>query len=132
MRNDLGIPAVTRRVNQAGGVANRRVLVRGPGAFEVQNPAGANAGNLAGVTIDKADTGKGVPLQQDGYAEIEAAGVIAVGSRVNVADNVGRIKAVSEAAASEVNLVGIAEQAAAAAGDVIMVDIRRFGNIDTV
>lgn len=127
MRNDLGIPAVTRRMSAAAGAARRRVLVKSAAnPLEVQNPAGANAGSLAGVTIDRADAGKGVPLQQSGYAEIEAAGPIAVGARVNVADNVGRIKAVSEAAGTAITLVGYAEQPATAAGDVIMVDIRQM------
>jgi hypothetical protein len=132
MRNDLGVPAVTKRVNQTGGVLRRRVLVKGAADGEVKYPAAANAAGIDGVTIDDALNGDGVPLQQYGYAEIEAMGAIPIHSRVNIGDATGRIKALSEAASSEVNLVGIAEQAALAAGDIIMVDIRRLGELDTV
>jgi hypothetical protein len=126
-RNDLGIPAITKRVNQVGGVLRRRVLVKDTTAGQVKYPAAANAGALDGVTIDDAENGKGVPLYQSGYAEIEASAAIAHGAAVNVADATGRIKAVSEAGGTAINLVGYAEEAAGAAGDVIMVDIRQFG-----
>lgn len=133
MRNDLGIPGKTLRVNAVGGVARRRVVANGPGRHECQNVTGANAGNLAGVTIDAAAQGEGAPLHTApaGYAEMIAAGPIGLHSRLNTADAVGRVKAVNEVAGTPVTLCGVATEAATAAGDIIMVDMSRFNERDT-
>lgn len=133
MRNDLGIPGKTFRVNAVGGVARRRVVAKGPGKHECQNVAGANAGNLAGVTLDAAASGEGAPCHTApaGYAEMIAAGPIARHSRLNTADVTGRVKAVNEVAGTVVVLCGVTEEEATAAGDIIMVDMSRFNERDT-
>jgi hypothetical protein len=124
--NTLGVARRTKRFKGAEGAGARRVLVDGPNPNEAVNTAVANAGNLVGA------------LQQYGFAEIETAGAIPHGSRVNLAAdggnaaNRGRVKAVDEIAGTVVNLVGIADEAATAAGQRIRVDIRRFGEQITV
>ncbi len=136
--NTLGIARRTKRFKGAEGAGARRVLVDGAAPNEVINTVVANAGNLAGVTWDSAKDDEGVALQQYGFAEIETAGAIPHGSRVNVAADGGnpalrgRIKAVDEVAGTVGNLVGIADEVATAAGQRIRVDIRRFGEQITV
>ena len=103
------------------------VLVNGPAAGECQLPAGANAGNLAGVSYGKADPDEAVALSEHQYAKVRAAGAIPLHSRVNVADVQGRIKAVNEAGGTAVTLVGVAEEAATAADQEIVVNLRLFG-----
>jgi len=130
--NTLGIAKYTKVVRDVAGVGKGRVVVYGAGEGEIQNPAGANAGSLAGVTWDSAPDGKEVALYEYAYPEIEAAGPINPGQEVNVADAQGRIKAVSEAAGTRVFLVGVAEGRATAAGQRIKVNCRRFGQEKTV
>lgn len=133
MYNTLGIARITKVVADAAGVEAKRVVVNGAAKMTVQNPAGANAGNLAGITFDSASDGGDVALSEYAYPEIESAGAIPVGSEVNVADAGGRIKAVNEATAGTViTLVGVAEEEATVAGQLIMVNLRRFGQTRTI
>lgn len=131
--NTLGISRKSARFRGAEGCAKKRVLVDGGAVGEVANPAGANAGNLAGVSFDSAEDGKAVALAQYGFPEIEVSEAIGVGVRVNVAADGGdatkrgRIKAVNEVAGSTVNLVGVTKSATTAGGQYAMVDCRRFG-----
>ncbi len=70
--------------------------------------------------------GDEVQVMRLGISRVVAAGVIARGDEVNIADNQGRIKTVNEAAGTVVNVLGYAEEAAAAAGDVIRVMVHPF------
>lgn len=130
--NTLGIDRITKVFRGAGGCAAKRVLVRGANPNEVANPAGANAGNLAGVSFDSAEDGKGVALSEYAYPEVEVAGAVAYGAEVNVADVGGRVKAINEAAGTVVNIVGVAETAATAAGQKIKVNLKLLGSRRTV
>lgn len=131
--NTLGIARVTKTFRGAEGCKKNRVLVNGAAPGECQNAAAANAANLAGVSFDSAKDGEGVALSEHGYQHVEVAGPVALGARLNVAADGGdaslrgRVKAVSEVAGAAVTLVGIAEEAATAAGTTIRVNIRRFG-----
>ena len=118
------ISPVSRRVKQTGGVPKYRVVVDGPGTREVQLPGAANAGSIQGVTLDKCDNDANVAVQNAGDAICIAAGAIAKGAQVNVADNQGRVKTVSEGAGTDVNKVGVALEAAAALGDQVMVGLQ--------
>ena len=131
--NTLGIARKSAKFRGAEGCAKKRVLVDGGAVGEVTNPAGANAGNLAGLSFDSAKDGKAVALGQYGFPEIEVSEAIGVGVRVNIAADGGdpalrgRVKPVNEVAGTVVNLVGITKSATTGPGQLAMVDCRRFG-----
>ena len=135
--NTLGIARRTWRFKGAEGAAAKRVVVVGDAENECKNTATANAGRLLGVTFDSAADREGVALSQYALPEIETAGAVAYGDPVNVAGDGGnpalrgRVKVVNEAAGTVINLVGIAQEPATAAGQRIKVDIRRFGHTYT-
>lgn len=130
--NTLGIGRITKIFRGAGGCAAKRVLVRGPQPNEAANPAGANAGNLAGVSYDSAADGKDVALSEYAYPEVEVAGPVVYGALLNVADAGGRVKTVNEAVGTRVTLAGVAESAATAAGQKIKINLKRLGDEITV
>lgn len=130
--NTLGIARITKTFRGAGGCAAKRVLVRGSQPHEAANPAGANAGNLAGVCYDSAADGQDVALSEYAYPEVEVSAPVAYGALVNVADAGGRVKTVSEAVGTRVTLVGVAETAATAVGQKIKINLKRFGDEITV
>lgn len=127
--NKLGIDRQQKIYRNAAGTALERytVLVNGPGEAECQLPGAANATSLAGVAYTGVNADDAVALSEHNYEKVRAAGAIALGARVNVADVQGRIKAVSEVAGAVVTLVGIAEEAATAADQEIVVNLRLFG-----
>ncbi len=109
-------------------------------------PAAANAAGILGVTIDHVLEpnffvppgtdpstvtgttptlynlkGRGLTLQVNGVARLYAAGVIAQGDELNVADAFGRVKTVNEAVGTAVFVVGIAQAPAAAVNDIVPV-----------
>ncbi len=110
-------------------------------------PAGANAAGIMGVTVEhfvepnffvKEGTdpttvtgtaptlynlmGRPVPLWIEGaVARCYASGAINQGDEVNIADANGRVKTVSEAAGTQVFVVGIAQNNTAAANDIVEV-----------
>lgn len=132
--NKLDIDRQSKIYRNADGDAAPRysVLVNGPGEAECQLPGGANAGSLAGVAYKSVNADDAVALSEHNYEKVRAAGVIALHALVNVADVQGRVKAVSEAAGTAVTLVGIAEQAATAADQEIVVNLRLFGSRITI
>jgi hypothetical protein len=80
------------RVEEAGGVARYRA-VTAVGEDACEYPAGANAPSILGITTHaQLREGKGVTVRRLGIAPCEAAGAIAAGARVCVADNEGRVK----------------------------------------
>lgn len=102
-------------------IAARRAVVRATTATNtVTMPTGPNAGAIAGITMHtQNDAGRAVSVRKAGIAEVVAANAIAIGAPVMIADTNGRVKAVSETAGTKVEIVGYAETAATAAGDVI-------------
>lgn len=108
----------------ATGVGAYRVVVQGANAGEALLPAAANDASILGVTVhSQSRQGGHVAVRKAGIARVVAAGAIALGDAVNVADSAGQVKTVSEALGTLVNILGFAETAAAAAGDVIEVFI---------
>lgn len=136
--NTLGISRKSAEFRGEEGCKAKRVLVNGAAVGQVVNAAGANAGDLAGVSFASAKDGQAVALSQYGYPEIEVAEAIPINTEVNVAADGGdttkrgRIKAVNEAVGTVVNLVGVTKNAATAEGQRVMVDCRRFGEQITV
>ncbi|HEV2425878.1 MAG TPA: hypothetical protein VGZ29_13700 [Terriglobia bacterium] len=111
-------------------------------------PAAANAAGVLGVTVEHfvepnyfvpqgtnptTVTGapptlynlqnRGLTLQVNGVARCIAASPINQGQLVNIADNYGRVKAVSEAAGTTVYPVGMALHNVTAANDVVQVEL---------
>lgn len=131
--NKLGIDRQNKIFRNAGGAECPRyaVLVNGPGEAECQLPGAANAGSLAGVAHGGAFADDAVALSEHNYENIRAAAAIPLGSRVNVADAQGRVKALNEAAGTVVTLVGIAEEEATAADQEIVVNLRLLGTTAT-
>jgi hypothetical protein len=125
--NTLDIERQSKTYRGATDLAKNCVAANGAEAGDCQAPAGANAGNLAGVAYDIAKDGKAVALSEYAYAKVRAAGPIPLHSRVNVADAQGRVKAVDEAAGTAVILVGIAEKEAVQADQEIVVNLKHFG-----
>lgn len=114
----------TYRNTSSGGVASARVVVSGVGSGQCALPAAANAGKILGVTItSQPELLRGVSVRKAGIAEVVAAGPIAAGAPVNIADISGRVKMVDEAPGSKIECLGFAETSAAAAGDIIDVFI---------
>lgn len=119
----------------------------------VEVPSGANTGPIAGVAeesilpngfndysagvlqvvsgtawpanaIPSSALGRGIAYTCEGIIRCVAAGVIAAGDDVNIADNQGRIKTVSEIAGTTIYVVGEAQDAAGQAGDIIRVRLQ--------
>lgn len=86
------------RITAANGVPAGRVVVRGANAEECTLPAGAGAANVLGIaTHSQPRAGRHVAVRRLGIAAAVAAGPIALGSRVRVADNQGRVAQVPNA-----------------------------------
>ena len=65
--------------------------------------------------------GEEVQVIRHGISRCVASSAVSRGDELNIADNQGRVKTVSESAGTLVYVVGFAEDAASAAGDVIRV-----------
>lgn len=80
----------------------------------------AAPGDMAlGVAQRPADAGEAVPVRMGGFTRVKAGGPINPGQLVKVGIN-GQVVAVGgEAAGEVVNVLGIAETAATAAGDLV-------------
>jgi hypothetical protein len=121
----------------------------------VDVPSGANVGPIAGVAqesimpngfadykagqyqivsgtawpanaIPSSATGRKIRYIISGMSRVVAAGVIAAGDELNIADNQGRMKTVNEAGGTLVYIVGQAWDAATQAGDVIRAYIQLY------
>lgn len=100
-----------------------RVVVQGTLPAQCNMPAAAGVGNILGVIWNNPESGVGqhISVVSSGIAKVEAAGVIAIQSLVDIADTVGRIRQRTPAAGTA--YLGTALEAAAAAGDIISVQI---------
>ncbi len=112
------------RITTGGGVAANRVVVQGSAAGECILPGGANATSILGVTVHGQSTsGRNVSVRKAGIAEVVASGAILAGAPVNIHGTTGKVKAITEASGTKVNVIGFAETPASADGDVIEVFI---------
>jgi hypothetical protein len=112
------------RIATTGGTPSGRVVVAGSTAGQCAVPAAANAGKILGVAVtSQTELGRSLSVRKAGTAEVTAAGAIAVGDPVNIADDAGRVKTVNESSGIKVQCLGFAETPAATAGDMIEVFI---------
>ncbi len=70
--------------------------------------------------------GKRISIVKRGIFPMIAAGVIAQGDEVNIADAFGRVKTVNEIAGTAVHVVGKATRPTGAANDIVYVDIAPY------
>jgi hypothetical protein len=77
-------------------------------------------------TIPPTGLGRNIRTRMFGISRLVASGAITRGVYVNIANAQGQIKTVSEATGTMINVVGIAIDAAANAGDVIRVLVMPF------
>lgn len=124
----------TYKITDAAGVSKYRAVVRGANEGEVAKPGAAGDGKCVGFTDEaQALQNKPVKVAVAGFAFATASGAIAYGDAVEIADNTGKIRscqarlaAATAGAAEVVNVVGYAEKAAGADGDVIPIRIAVF------
>jgi hypothetical protein len=100
-----------------------RVVVQGTLPAQCNMPAAAGAGNILGVIWNNPESGVGqhISVVSSGIVKVEAAGVIAIQSLVDIADALGRIRQRTPAGGTA--YLGTALEAAAAAGDIISVQV---------
>ncbi len=109
-------------IDETDGVGAYRVVVCGTNPGEAKLPSGANVGKILGVTVhSQTRQGGNVAVRKAGIARVTAAGAIALGDRVNVADATGKVKALDESPGTFIECLGYAETPASGDGDVIEV-----------
>ena len=109
-------------VTDTGGVSAYRVVVQGTNAGQCALPGAANADKILGATVHAQTLqGQNVAVRKAGIARVMAAGAITLGAAVNIAGTSGKVKAVNESSGTKVFIVGFAETAASADGDIIEV-----------
>ena len=106
-------------------MANSPFTLLGTGKFtNLARAGGANAGGLLGLTTHgQSRPGGSVAGRKAGIARARAAGPIALGAPVQVADDQGRVREVEGEGGTLVQCLGFAETPAGAQGDVIEVFI---------
>jgi len=110
------------RITTSGGAGSAIAVVGGSAAGDCTLPVAANAAKVLGITTtSQSETNRAISVRKAGVAEATAAGPIAIGDPVNIADAQGRVKAVNEASGTRVHCIGFAESPASAAGDIIQV-----------
>lgn len=121
------------KITDAAGVLIYRAVVQGANAGEVKKPAAADEGKAVGFTQEaQATQNKSVLVKEAGRTFAVAAGAIAVGDAIGIADATGKVKSVqtdmaaAPGVAKVVNVLGYARTAAAADGDMIEAQIAIF------
>jgi len=123
----------TFKITDAAGVLQYRAVVQGTSAGECKKPAAANDPGFLGITQEaQATQYKGVGLRMLGVSRVTAAGVIAVGAHIRIADTAGKVESAESdvivaPGSAKVNYsIGTALSAAAADNDVIFAFIFPF------
>lgn len=111
------IPVLVDTGTADAAVTQYQVVVQGASDYHITNPAGANAGGFQGVTLDEAASGDSVPMVRLGTAWVQAAGAIASGDYVSIANAQGQVQSGGS------NIIGVALSTATAAGDIILMYI---------
>ena len=86
--------------------------------------AGADSVTWTGVASHDAATGESYGVYKDGVQRLTAAGAIAIGARVKCAAS-GKVTTFTDGTDVHTRLVGVAKEAAAADGDLILVEMAR-------
>ncbi len=119
-------------IEDAAGVAQFRAVVQGAAEGGCKKPLAANAKGFLGFTQESQTQNRGVTVRKAGISRAVAAGVISLGDWVNIADNTGKIQSCQAAVdaapgvAAQTNVIGKAESAAGADGDIVLVMIHDF------
>ena len=102
------------------------VVVEGANPGGAALPGGADV-NFMGVTLEDGALGEYRPIAVDGgIVRITASAAIARGAEVSIANVAGQIKTSAPGAGINSVVVGIAQDAAAALGDIIGVILTRY------
>jgi hypothetical protein len=112
------------KVADVTGVEAYSVVVHGANPGECRLPTAANDGKILGVTVHaQANPNHSVSVRKAGIARVVAAGAIALGAPVNIADTAGRVQALAPHPSGKAQCLGFAETPATASGDIIEVFI---------
>lgn len=130
----------TYKIEDASGVLQYRAVVQGAAAGAVKKPTAVGAGKIIGITQEEQATqNKSVSVKRSGFSFAVAAGQIAVGDAVEIADTTGKLQSaqakledLSEATAVVHHFVGLAETAAGADGDMFEVFIHPFSKLTPI
>ncbi len=108
-------------------------MVQGANEGGCKKPAAANAKAFLGISQEsQSGQNKPVAVRKIGISRAVAAGPIAAGDYINIADATGKVQSCQAAVdaapgvAAQTNVIGQAETAAGADGDVILAFIQRF------
>ena len=102
----------------AGAVTANAVVVLDNNG-KVTLPGAANAARFGGVAQADAALGAQARVALAGICDVVAAAAFNAGEELMIADNTGRVQKVAAVAATVYNIVGIAVESAAAAGDIV-------------
>ena len=118
--------SVPAGANAAGilGVAQESILPSGVADYSGGTYTLVSGTAWPANSIPTQGQGLKIGLVRHGISRVVASGAVNRGDWVNIADNQGRIKTVSEAAGTLVHVLGQAEDAATTAGDVIRVFVQ--------
>lgn len=113
-----GIPVLVDTGTADVVVAQYQVVVQGASDYHVTSPGGANASGFQGVTLDETEAAnESVPIVRLGTAWVQAAGAIASGDYVSIANAKGQVQSGGS------NIIGVALSTATTAGDIILMYI---------
>lgn len=94
-----------------------QAVVQSTADYHGTNPAGPNAAEFLGITLDSALAGDSCPIVRLGTAWCQAAGAIAAGDFVSIANATGQVQAGGS------NVIGIAVSTTTTANDIVLVYI---------
>ena len=98
-----------------------RVMTQGSNVFTKCDTTDLPAGVLQNSPV----SGSGASVRYLGTTKVEAAGAFSEGDELIVADSNGRVDTAT-ASTANANVVGIALEAAGAAGDVVEMELRMY------
>ena len=123
----------TFKITDAAGVLQYRAVIQGTNAGEAKKPTAANDPGCLGITQEaQPNQYKGVAVRMLGVSRVTAAGAIAVGAHIRIADTAGKVESaeadvIVAPGAAKVNYpIGVALSAAVLENDVIFAFIFPF------
>lgn len=103
-----------------GAISAFTVVVEGTADGQVKAPGDADAGAIVGIALHDAAAGERVKVARPGdSAPVKAGAAIARGALVSIHGTTGKVKTAAPAAGANAFVVGQAQNAAAADGDII-------------
>jgi hypothetical protein len=118
----------TYTIEDAAGVGQFLAVVQGTNDAGCKKPTAANDKKFKGITQEaQTRQNKGVACRKQGVSYAVAAGNIAAGDWVNIADATGKLQScqasvdLAPGTAAQINVIGQAESAATNSGDIFLV-----------